>query len=36
MCNNRMMAMQKFALSLKSDINKSHALALENLIFVYV
>jgi len=35
MCNNKMMAMQKFALSLKSDINKLHALALENLIFVY-
>lgn len=36
MCNNKMMAMQKFALIFKSDINKSYALALEILIFVYV
>jgi hypothetical protein len=36
MCNNKMMAMQKFEWSLKYDINKLHALALENLIFVYM
>jgi hypothetical protein len=36
MCNNKMMAMEKFALSLKSDINKLYAPALEILIFVYM
>ena len=31
-----MMAMEKFVLSLKSDINKLYALALQILIFVYI
>ena len=36
MCNNKTVAMEKFDLSLKSDINKLYAQALETLIFVYM